>query len=286
MGKLRFRLEGWIPLESFGFKLQVFVVDKDKFSTWPKKKFKDDASCFLEHENLWHSECKCSHFHQFEVPLPSSSHYLYPGSRKQTESQFWNREFNMKLPRPVLPSPPCFLWSTFEVPSLLFSAFVDPSEGHSGRWHFGTEKHLGCTYKYLFVGQHVIEFSSIMAGVFVAKYWKLVSETPLRRGRATSWFGSIGMFWRCWTVLRLNSIMAAKEFSFFLLIGLDGHVEVSFVFSFWIVYWKQYFIFQIPARGPKLSTKKLLCPSHHRLKANLDGETNLKIKSCAGFSPA
>ena len=44
-------------------------------------------------------------------------------------------------------------------------------------------------------------------------------------------------------------------------------------------------MFVIPVRVLNYP-QKLVCPSHHhRPKANLDGETNLKIKSCAGFSP-
>ena len=165
---------------------------------------------------------------KFHYPQVLTTCTQDPGNKQNLSSETENSTWSCL--GQFCQAPLVFSGALSKSPSLLFSAFVHPSEGHSGRWHFGTEKHLGCTYKYLFVGQHVIEFSSIMAGVFVAKYWKLVSETPLRRGRATSWFGSIGMFWRCWTVLRLNSIMAAKEFSFFLLIGLDGHVEVSFVF--------------------------------------------------------
>ena len=101
--------------------IRVFVDDEDKFSTWPKKKFKDAASCFLEHQNLWHSECKCSHVHPLEVPRRT----------------FWSVTF--------------WYW---KAPWL---------------------------YSYLFVGRHVAEISSIMAGpgVLVAKYGELMSETWL-----------------------------------------------------------------------------------------------------------
>lgn len=86
-------------------------------------------------------------------------------------------------------------------------------------------------------------------------------------------------------MLRLNSIMAAKEFSvFFDRIGWTCRSFVRVLILDCLL--EAVFHIRDSCEGPKLSTKKFLCPSHHRLKANLDGETNLKIKSCAGFSPA
>ena len=168
----------------------------------------------FRHQNLWHSECKCSPSHPLEVPLSTSSHYQDPGSKHNLSSE------TMKLPRPFLPSP---LFSLEHIRSL-FSAFSVLLWILEKDILVGDILVLKSTLV-LSACQRVTEISSIMAGVFVAKYGELASETwlsswpalatTLRRGRTTSWFGSIGMFWSCWTVLRLNSIMAAKEFSYF-----------------------------------------------------------------------